>query len=57
MTLKKFSYLAFNAVLFIAFILLIEFALINFMLGCNTWDETLWTEYNSCVTPAQLFGL
>jgi hypothetical protein len=36
---------------------LMAFVLINFMLGCETWDETYWTEYNSCITPSQLIGL
>ena len=57
MTCKKLSVYALYAVFFIAFVALMEFALINFMLGCKTWDETLWTDYNSCVTPAQLLGL
>ena len=29
---------------------LIAFAMINLMLGCETWDERLWTEYNSCLS-------
>jgi len=29
---------------------LIAFVIINFMLGCETWDESLWTETNSCLT-------
>ena len=33
------------------------FALFNFMLGCETWDETYWTERNSCITPAQFLML
>ena len=27
---------------------------INFLLGCETWDQSYWTEYNSCITPTQL---
>ena len=30
--------------------LLFAFVIINFMLGCETWDESLWTETNSCLT-------
>lgn len=36
--------------LVVAFSFLLAFVLINFMLGCETWDESLWTEYNSCIT-------
>ena len=38
-----------------AFSMLITFTMINFILGCETWDY--WTETNSCITPAQIFGL
>ena len=27
---------------------LLAFVIINLLLGCETWDESLWTEYNSC---------
>jgi hypothetical protein len=37
--------------------LLFMFAFFNFMLGCETWDETYWTERNSCITPAQFLML
>ena len=29
---------------------LLAFIIINLLLGCETWDESLWTEYNSCLT-------
>ena len=29
---------------------LLAFVFINLLLGCETWDESLWTEYNSCLT-------
>jgi hypothetical protein len=29
--------------------------LINFMLGCETWDESLWTETNSCLTLTHIW--
>ena len=29
---------------------LLAFVIINLLLGCETWDESLWTEYNSCLT-------
>ena len=34
--------------------LLFGFVGINFLLGCETWDQSYWTEYNSCITPTQL---
>ena len=40
--------------LVVAFGFLMAFVLINFMLGCETWDESLWTEYNSCITLGQI---
>jgi hypothetical protein len=39
------------------FSLLIIFALINLFLDCQTWDQSLWTEASSCVTPFQLVGI
>jgi len=32
----------------------LAFLIINLLLGCETWDESLWTEYNSCLTPQQI---
>lgn len=34
--------------------LMFGFVGINFLLGCETWDQSYWTEYNSCITPTQL---
>lgn len=39
------------------FLLMLEFTIINFILGCETWDSTYWTDTNSCVTLPQLLGL
>jgi hypothetical protein len=33
---------------------LIAFIAINLILGCETWDESLWTETNSCLTLTQI---
>ena len=41
--------------LFMAF--LIAFVLINFMLNCQSWDESYWTETSSCVTVSQILGI
>ena len=29
---------------------LLAFIIINLLLGCETWDESLWTKTNSCLT-------
>lgn len=26
---------------------------LNLILGCETWDQTQWTDWNQCVTPSQ----
>jgi hypothetical protein len=39
----------------VAVAFLIAFTAINFMLGCESWDERYWTEYNSCLTLPQLW--
>jgi hypothetical protein len=31
-----------------------SFVIINWLLGCETWDERHWTYENSCVTPAMI---
>jgi hypothetical protein len=33
---------------------LITFIAINLVLGCETWDESLWTDTNSCLTLTQI---
>jgi hypothetical protein len=33
----------------------IAFIALNFLLGCETWDESLWTETNSCITITQIW--
>ena len=47
----------FATLTFFGFIYLVVFCVINLMLGCQTWDQSLWTEYNSCLTFAQSIGL
>ena len=32
----------------------VAFISINLVLGCETWDESKWTERNSCLTFSQL---
>ena len=36
---------------------LFTFILINLILGCDTWDQELWTEYNSCILPSQIMHI
>jgi len=33
---------------------LFAFVIINWLLGCETWDEQYWTYENSCVTPSMI---
>lgn len=35
------------------FVFLVNFTIVNIMLGCKTWDKNLWTEYNSCIMPME----
>jgi hypothetical protein len=44
-------------ILVVVFCLLIVFTLLNFMLGCESWDEQYWTAYNSCITPTEFIGV
>ena len=48
-----------NSVLATAMVLVVSFSLvfviINLFLGCETWDRELWTAYNSCITPLEMF--
>ena len=44
--------LATVGIIFIGF--MFGFVGINFLLGCETLDQSYWTEYNSCITPTQL---
>lgn len=39
------------------FLLMIEFTIINMILGCETWNQSYWTEMNSCITLSQMLGL
>ena len=45
--------------LLLAFLIgfIIVFLGINLLLGCETWDSSLWTDRNSCLMPLQLFGI
>ena len=43
----------FGAVTFMGFFM--AFLALNLLLGCETWDQSLWTERNSCVTPAMIW--
>lgn len=40
-----------------AFSLLMVFIGLNVILGCESWDNSYWTDYNSCITPLQILGL
>ncbi len=34
---------------------LFAFLIINVLLGCESWDKSYWTEYNSCLTPTMIW--
>jgi len=53
---KSLQYIG-ATILIVVFTLLIMFTLINFMLGCESWDEQYWTAYNSCLTPTEFIGV
>jgi len=38
-----------------AFSILLAFTGVNFILGCETWDESLWTYEHSCLTPTAIW--
>jgi hypothetical protein len=40
----------------VAFLLMIEFTMINMILGCETWNEQLWDENNSCISLSKMLG-
>ena len=35
------------------FVFVVNFTIVNIILGCETWDKNLWTEYNSCIMPME----
>ena len=37
--------------------LMFGFVGINFLLGCETWDQSYWTEYNSCIIPTEFIKM
>lgn len=37
--------------------LFITFIILNLILGCETWDSSLWTEQNSCILPFEMLGI
>jgi p-aminobenzoyl-glutamate transporter AbgT len=43
-----------SALLFISLFLM--FVMLNLILGCVTWDSSLWTDQSSCITPLQMVG-
>ena len=38
-------------------VLLFLFLVLNWAMGCETWDQSLWTASNSCVTPTEFINL
>ena len=53
----RFGKFLLSAFFLVAFTWLMVFTIINFMLNCQSWDESYWTETSSCVYPSQMLGL
>ena len=45
-----------TVICFMVGVWLFAFMLVNLVLGCETWDESYWDEYNSCITPSQFIS-
>jgi len=56
MILQMRTLLNVTASVFFLFIIVIlfEWAVLNAVLGCRTWDEAKWTSESSCVSLKQL---
>ncbi|NDB03812.1 MAG: hypothetical protein EBY38_09160 [Flavobacteriaceae bacterium] len=46
-----------NWVVLISASLFVLFIVLNFMLGCETWDQALWTKNNSCIYPLDFLSI
>jgi len=42
-----------GTVITVVFVLIFIFALLNWAMGCESWDQTYWTETNSCIYPSE----
>lgn len=56
MTINVMKTLLYTLILLFLAVLL-EWAIINVVLGCVTWNEAEWTKQNSCFPLSQLFGI
>ena len=41
----------------LGFVLIMLFTILNFLLGCESWDQTYWTDYNQCIYPLEFLGM
>lgn len=41
----------------IFFALFFNLIILNLILGCETWDQSLWTDNNSCILPLEMIGV
>jgi high-affinity Fe2+/Pb2+ permease len=55
--MKKVIEVALGALVSLVIAWFIVFIGINMILGCETWDQELWTETNSCLTFSQALFL
>jgi len=55
--MRKVIEIAAAGLMSLVFAWFIVFIGINLILGCETWDQELWTETNSCLTFSQALFL
>lgn len=54
MQMRKLLNITASVFLLFIIVILFEWAILNAVLGCRTWDETKWTRESSCVSLKQL---
>jgi len=54
MQMRKLLNITASVFLLFIIVILFEWAVLNAVLGCRTWDETKWNSESSCVSLKQL---
>jgi len=55
--MTRYQETALGIVACIVFALFFLFILLNWVMGCETWDQSYWTATNSCVTPTEFIKM
>jgi YbbR domain-containing protein len=55
--MNKFLNIFFVIMIMASFLALFEWTVINWLLGCETWNKDLWTYEHSCMTFGQMIGI